>query len=138
MKNDPKWWTEEHTGAWDRIKDAMKRDWEQTKADFSKKAGHELDQNAGDTVKQAAGSERIPPANVPNAKPAPTKAGEVDWERAERGYRYGVGARAHYGSPTWDEGVESKLGAEWKNLDSEATWDEAKANVRRGYERDGK
>ncbi len=44
---------------WKRIKEAMRRDWEQTKHDFDKKAGRDLDQNVGDTVKQIAGKEPI-------------------------------------------------------------------------------
>jgi len=44
----------------DKVKDALKRDWEQTKNDFSKKHGRDLDQDAGDTIKQAIGKEPIP------------------------------------------------------------------------------
>jgi hypothetical protein len=49
-----------------KVKEALKRDWEQTKHDFNKKAGKDLDQDVGDTVKQATGQEPIPPRNVPN------------------------------------------------------------------------
>ena len=55
MKN-PNWWNDKHEGTWDRIKSAMKRDWEQTKADVSSK-GRDLDQDVGDTVKQAMGKQ---------------------------------------------------------------------------------
>ena len=48
------------------VKEALKRDWEQTKHDFSKNKGHELHQDVGDTVKQAAGREPVPPPNRPN------------------------------------------------------------------------
>lgn len=48
------------------LKQALKRDWEQTKHDFNKKRGAELHQNAGDTLKQAAGKEPVPPLTVPN------------------------------------------------------------------------
>ena len=48
------------------VKDALKRDWEQTKHDFSKSKGRELHQDVGDTVKQAAGKEPIPPLDSPN------------------------------------------------------------------------
>lgn len=140
MKN-PKWWTDEHTSAWDRVKDAMKRDWEQTKADFSKTHGKELEQNVGDTVKQAVGKEHIPAPSTPNFKPAkPEKTDKDAWERAASTYRYGVGARKQYGTDggRWDDRLESRLASEWKDLDDETTWDDAKANVRRGYERGGK
>ncbi len=31
----PQWWTDQHTSTWDRVKEALRRDWEQTKADLS-------------------------------------------------------------------------------------------------------
>lgn len=45
----------------EQIKEALKRDWEQTKRDFSRKHGQELHQKIGDTVKQVFGKEPIPP-----------------------------------------------------------------------------
>src|SRR5262245_35788154 len=56
----PNWWTSEHSSAWDRTKEAIRRDWEQTKADFSKNK-KDLNQDVDDTLKQAAGKEPIPP-----------------------------------------------------------------------------
>jgi len=55
---------DESTG--DRIKDALERDLEQTKADLPGLDGEDLDQDATDTVKQAAGTESIPPDGQPN------------------------------------------------------------------------
>ena len=55
----PTWWTDKHTSAWDRVRDAFQRDWEQTKADFSS-TGKDLKQSAADTAKQMLGSEPIP------------------------------------------------------------------------------
>ena len=126
MTTDPKWWKPEHNNAWDRVKGALKRDWEQTKADVSSK-GKELNQNVGDTVKQAAGKQPIPPAGEPNS----------EWNKAENSYRYGVGAREQYGSDhkDWNDRLESKLKEEWMDLKDGTTWDEAKNFVRRGYER---
>lgn len=49
-----------------KVKEALKRDWEQTKHDFSKKKGQELHQDVGDTVKQATGNEPVPPRGVPS------------------------------------------------------------------------
>ena len=46
--------------------EALKRDWEQTKHDFNKKSGQELDQDVGDTVGQATGNKPLPPEGVPN------------------------------------------------------------------------
>lgn len=107
----------------------MKRDWEQTKADVSSK-GRELDQDVGDTVKQAAGKQPIPPLSQPNIE-------DDDWKRAEEGYRYGVGARGQYGNQysQWDDRLEGKLRDDWGETKSGRTWDEVKASVRRGWER---
>jgi hypothetical protein len=48
--------------------EALKRDWEQTKHDFNKKKGEELNQDVGDTVGQAVGKKPIPPRDVPNSE----------------------------------------------------------------------
>lgn len=47
-------------------KDALKRDWEQTKSDLPGLEGEDLDQDVGDTLKQAAGKQEVPPDDVPN------------------------------------------------------------------------
>ena len=44
-------------------KEALKRDWEQTKSDLPGMEGKDLDQDAHETVKQAAGAERVPNPN---------------------------------------------------------------------------
>ena len=48
-----------------KVKEALKRDWEQTKHDITRK-GPDLNQDVSDTVKQAAGKEPIPPPAIPN------------------------------------------------------------------------
>src|SRR5947207_3034679 len=100
---DPKWWSEKHGTAWERVKEALRRDWEQTKADVSSK-GEELDQDVGDTVKQAAGKEYIPPAGVanpPDMKDMKKAAKKADWTEVEDSYRYGVGAHEQYPDAKW-------------------------------------
>ncbi len=52
-------------GSGGKVKEALKRDWEQTKHDITRK-GVDLDQDVGDTLKQATGKEPIPPPFVPN------------------------------------------------------------------------
>ena len=84
--NNPRWWREDHTSAWTRIKEAMRRDWEQTKHDFSKKSGQELHQNVGDTVKQMAGKEPV----------------GGDWNSVEPAMRYGYGAGRNYEDVEFD------------------------------------
>ena len=51
----------------DDVKGALQRDLEQTKADMPGVDGKDLDQDVGDTVKQAMGKEPIPPADRPDA-----------------------------------------------------------------------
>lgn len=77
---NPKWWNARNDSAWERVKAAFKRDWDQTKHDLG---GHEpdTDQNVTDTLKQATGKEVIPPRRTPN------------FEQAEHAYRFGT-ARA--------------------------------------------
>jgi hypothetical protein len=128
MKN-PTWWNEKHEGTWDRVKSALKRDWEQTKADVSKK-GHELNQGIGDTVKQAAGKQPIPPTDMPN----PRKSDEK-WEDVEPTYRFGVGARGEI-QDEWNPDVESRLQKDWGSLQDDRKWDEVRNRVRRAYDYD--
>jgi hypothetical protein len=137
---NPKWWNEEHESTWSRVKAAMKRDWEQTKADVSSK-GRDMDQDVDDTVKQMAGKQPIPQmAGKQPIPPVGARTIENDdafSERDEDAYRYGAGARKHYGSayPEWDDRVEGKMKEEWNDLKSGRTWDEVKGAVRRGWDR---
>ena len=50
----------------ERTKEATKRDWEQTKADVSKRQGQELDQDVDHTVRQASGKKPVPPKGAPD------------------------------------------------------------------------
>ena len=50
----------------DRVTDALQRDWEQTKHDLPGLHGEDLDQDVGDTVRQATGKEEPPPDGVPD------------------------------------------------------------------------
>ena len=123
--SNPRWWDEQKAYGWERVKEALRRDWEQTKADFTDDKGQELNQDVGDTVKQALGKQPIPPRYAPNS----------DWDQVEPGLRYGWGAASHYSDHTdWDDRVERKLKEEWNDLKGGRTWDEAKSAVRRGWE----
>lgn len=135
----PKWWTQEkHGTTWDRVKEAMKRDWEQTKHDF-KAGGQDLDQDVDDTVKQAAGKDAIPPRSQPNAPGGPSQRAK-GWNDVELPMRYGYGAREQYGSQhaDWNDKLESTLKSEWEETKdaSRHGWNDVKDAVRRGYERD--
>ena len=130
----PTWWDESHGSAWERVKEAMRRDWEQTKQDLSLPHGHELNQGVIDTVKQAIGSAPIPAADGANP---PKVIGT--WDEAQMPIGYGYRARDHYGAehPIWNEGIEQRLRSEWES-DSlgviQRPWPEVKPLVKRGYE----
>lgn len=133
---NPSWWNDTHTSAWEKTKDAFHRDWEQTKADFSKSKGQELNQNAADTVKQATGKEAVPPDHVANAKPRHDESTHGDYATAEPALRYGYGASSQFAEhKSWDDKLESKLSTDWDNLKSGRTWNDVKTHVRSGFER---
>jgi hypothetical protein len=71
---NPNWWSDKHNSAWDRAREALHRDWEQTKSDFSSKGGVDLNQNVGDTVKQMAGAAGVPPLTVKTRPDTPEEA----------------------------------------------------------------
>ena len=131
----PSWWKqEEHGSAWDRVKDAMERDWTQTKHELGV-GGHQLNQTIADTAKQVAGTEPIPSPHQANP---PKVIGE--WSEAEVPYGYGHAARRQFGAlhPQWTPELETQLGAEWTDSAHGAIeWHVAKPLVRRGYEHDG-
>src|SRR5690606_15419746 len=118
----------EHAGTWDRLKAAMRRDWEQTKADFTSN-GKELNQGVGDTVKQIAGSEPIPGPNTPNA--------DDEWKKVETEYRFGVGAHQQYSREyrDWNDELDGKLSRDWDELKYDRAWDAARPTVRRAWDR---
>lgn len=120
----PVWWTEEHSSSWERAKAALRRDWEQTKADVSD-GGHELNQDASDTVQQMAGKQGIPSGDRPNPE---------RWEDAEPALRYGHGAGLHFVEREWDTELEEELKRSWRDNGDGGTWDRVKATVRRGWE----
>ena len=128
----PSWWNDAHTTAWSRIKDAVRRDWEQTKHDLDVRSGHDLDQSVTDTLEQAAGRAPIPPANQPNPHALATS-----WDEVEGPYGYGYGARREYGRrhPEWSPELEEMLRTEWESDKAAARrgWDDVKHWVRQGY-----
>jgi hypothetical protein len=122
---NPSWWTESHTSGWERTKEALRRDWEQTKADFTD-GGRELNQDVGDTVKQAAGKQPIPPGNTANPPDS--------WDDLEPALRYGHGARHYYSNEEWNDQLESRLRDDWSSAGNESSWERVKNAVRRGWD----
>jgi hypothetical protein len=124
----PSWWTEEHASSWDRTREALRRDWEQTKHDLHL-GGHELNQTLDHTVAQAAGKQVTPAIDAPN----PPKV-IAHWEEVEPAIGFGYAARAHYGAryPKWNGELERALHDDWH--DAKVSWNEIKGYVRHGYE----
>jgi hypothetical protein len=127
MQNNPKWWNKQNDSSWERVKAAFKRDWDQTKHDVG---GHEPDtqQHVGDTVKQAAGKEALPPRGVPN------------YEETEDAYRFGYGARSQYSNrfTHWDTLLETELERDWRETYKDRDWQRYRESVRRGWDYQGK
>lgn len=123
---NPTWWTKENDSTWEKTKAAFKRDWDQTKHDMGGKEP-DTNQNAKDTVKQAAGKEVIPPRRQPN------------YDKVEPAYRFGQGARSHYGKkhPKWNDQVESQLKEDWKSTNASASWDEDREAIHHGWDYKG-
>ena len=92
MHNRPSWYTNEHDSGWERVKAAFRNDWEQTKHDFGSKTARDLDQDAGDTVAQATGS-------------------EDPFTQHEPAFRFGHAAQRQYRSqyPSWNNDLDNRL-----------------------------
>lgn len=122
---NPNWWTADNDSAWEKIKDAFKRDWDQTKHDFG---GRQPDtaQNVNDTVKQASGKQPIPPRGTPV------------YEKAEPAYRFGYGARSYYGQkyPKWDTKLEAELRRDWQASYPQGNWSDDVEYIRYGWDYD--
>lgn len=107
------WWEPEHTSAWDRVKAAFRRDWEQTKAHVGAAPPPQGGQSAGDTMAQMTGRQDV----VTNT-----------FETDEPAFRYGYGAAQHYRDRDWDPRMESELQANYGGL-----WDDDKERVYAGW-----
>lgn len=66
--HDPSYFEKRDMSTWDRLIEALRRDWEQTKHDFATERGSALNQSVSDTLKQALGVEPIPPRGRPNPR----------------------------------------------------------------------
>ena len=111
-QNRPDWYTDEDDSAWNRIKNAFKNDWEQTKSDFGSDSARDLKQDVDDTIKQAAGSDNA-------------------FENREQAFRFGHGARRNFASThsAWDSNLENKL-----REDCKGDFDHDRDDIRRAYQ----
>jgi hypothetical protein len=112
MKERAKWITDEHMGAWDRVKAAFANDWEQTKRDFGSKSARDLDQDVDDTLKQAAGSENA-------------------FENREQAFRFGYAAQSQYSKqyPQWNDDLDRRL-----RTDYQGDYDADRDYIRHAYQ----
>ena len=114
-------------GAWPRVREALKRDWEQTRHDLGMASGTDLHQHVSDTVMQALGEESIPPAHVPNA-------GTVWSDEAALRYGYSAALGPNYHDHVeWTPQLEIKLQRDWLGLPSGREWLEVRDAVRYGW-----
>jgi hypothetical protein len=122
---NPQWWTDAHDTVWNRVKLAIKRDWDQTKHDLG---GNDPDtkQNVSNTSRQAIGKEVIPPQRDPT---------DADVESA---HRFGFGARSQYRDeyPEWDDELEAQLKRDWQATGAAENWDQNRDAVRYGWDYD--
>jgi len=128
MHNMPSWWTEAHTSSWEQVKEALRRDWTQTRHDVHL-GGHELNQTAMDTLGQTVGEVAMPPTGVANR---PTVIGR--WEDAEIAIGFGYAARTQFGDrfPVWSSELEGILKHDWKN--DAMHWSKVVGFVHHGYD----
>jgi len=123
---DPLWWTNDHSSSWERARQALRRDWEQTKGDLAD-TGVDLNQGALDTLRQAVGSQPIPVDHLPNPGP------RHDWAMFEPALRYGHGAALHYRDADWNETIRQRLRREWEESGQRSTWESMKEGIERGW-----
>ena len=128
----PNWYTESDDSAWSHIKEAFRRDWQQTEHDFGANASN-LNQQIGDTLGQATGSKPIPPGNMPT--PHAPKASSYH-DEDEPNYRYGYAAYRHFVAESeapddaW-ENSEETIRNEWHNP---SEWEQRRDAIRRGWD----
>jgi len=82
--------------AWERVKQALANDWEQTKADLGSDASRDMDQDVDDTIRQMAGADDA-------------------FENREQALRFGFIAQRRYQAkyPEWGDELDDYLRSEY-------------------------
>ncbi len=125
----PTWYTQEDETTWEKVKAAFRRDWNQTKHDFGGREPN-LNQQVGDTVSQAMGSEPIPAGNAGNARSNPDKIDNYS-ETDEDAYRYGYAASKHFPNQgEWTPETEAIFDEIW---DDKNQWERKREAARRAW-----
>ena len=112
MTNQAAWQNKDDDSTWDRIKSALKNDWEQTKSDFGSDESRDMDQDVDDTVKQAFNA-------------------DDKFENREQALRFGVAARRQFGTEhnRWNDNLDKQL-----RTDYPGDYDADRGHIRYGYE----
>lgn len=118
-----------HPLDWAHVREALRRDWEQTRHDLGLKWSQDLNQNLGDTIAQAARVDPIPGRHVANEASA--------WSD-EAAMRFGYAcarSQKYYLQNEWDAAFEASLKADWHALATSREWPEVRLAVRYGWAR---
>jgi len=126
--NRPSWWNDQYTSDWDRVKEALRRDWEQTKADFKVGGAVDLNQNVVDTVKQAVGEQPVPPPAVKTRADTPAQVAD----RVEDQMKARLEAQEKFAEARTDAAVE-RVRAEAKVAEAQRDWARAEEAMRYGF-----
>lgn len=116
----PVFWSDDHASAWARIRDAIAKDWLQTRFDLGLKGGVDLGQDVGDTIGEA----------ISAAEP---ERRALSWEEAQPAVRLGHGASRHFAARSWDSPLQGLLRAEWERMDTGVSWGDARSFVHDGW-----
>jgi hypothetical protein len=135
LARNPRWWTDAHHRAWERVRDSLKREWE------TNERRSELHQDVDSATEHTLGETRYAsgePRNVEIDRAAEIPDDDFEpatWEQIEPALRYGAGARQQYPEyPVWTEDLEAHLRRDWREANTAVPWDKVKAQVRRGWE----
>lgn len=119
----------EKPSGWERVREALRRDWEQTRHDLHV-GGHELNQGVKDTLRQIAGRQTLPPIDRPNP---PRILGS--FAEAEGPMRFGWSAQHDEVEDRFSL-IEPQLRQQWEASPHgrSSRWDDVRELVRRGFE----
>ena len=124
----PGWWLSEHTTAWERTKDALRRDWLATMSDFDAAASRQLARNI-------RGGPGLGGATVMALFEGPATPPPMVFELAEPALRYGFAAASHYRAhAVWNDALEAVLRNEWTQRPDARAWSVVVDDVRRGWD----
>lgn len=138
QQTHPQWWTPTYDSAWERGKAAFRRDWEQTKRDLTG-GGRELNQDAGDTLRQARGISDVPPVSVPNVpddndvKRTSRAAEDAEAVANERAKAYGPSGTIKKQAKAKDARATANTARSESDRNIDLRWDDAEIAFQYGF-----